>query len=1205
MRFSYISVLFYILISTFTTVAQIVVLDPTTAGPEDPVTIIFDANQGNKELVGASKVYIHHGVVTDKPDGTAWKYVKGNWGADDGIGLMTRVEGEQNKWKFTINPNIRSYFGVPASENIYRISCVFRSADGTKKGTAPAGQFGWGTIASNLDIFINLNSGDFIQINQPTGNYGLYDAGQSQLVSATASSDVSEMNLLIDEGNGFESKTMVTSGKTIQYNYQVTTSKTLKIRVTAKINGADVDFEKSYDVVVKNPNLNEPRPAGTLQGANYFSDPTKIRLSLLAPQKNLVYVVGDFTDWKVQEKYQMKKDGEYFWLDIDGLTPGKQYVYQYWIDGNLHIADPYAQQIADPWNDKWIESFVFPNLPPYSREDLGIASVLQTSQPQYTWSPQESEWKKPDVNHLVIYELHIRDFLGSHSYKDLTDTLSYLKRLGINAIELMPINEFEGNDSWGYNPSFYFAVDKYYGSKNDLKRFIDVAHQHGMAVILDIVLNHAFGQSPMVQMYFDKSANKPTANNPWFYRDYVGPFEWGYDFNHDSPYTKQFVDDVNTFWLREFHFDGFRFDFTKGFTSANHPFDGYNASRIGILKRMADKIRAFDPEAYIILEHWGSASEETELANYGMKMWANRSYDFVPATIGNPSTGSFVNMFANSHVSFFNSHDERRIAEHCLTEGRSSGAYNVKTKEIMYERVKMAAAFTYLQPGPKMIWQFDELGYDIDINLNGRTGRKPLPWGAGSLRYYEDSLRQHIYTTYQAVINLRNTITPQKLASATRSFTNTGNVRKITYTSNDFDLIVYGNFSMSNVNFTPNFPKPGVWHQHMTGDSIVIINVNQSFTLKPGEWHIYTTKKYSNGFPGAVEVFDNPVTIAPFPFTLDQEITITFDAKKASKKGSAGLVGSDKVYYHSGTIKDVSKPNQWQTTVGTLTDDGLGVMTNLGNDLWQIKIKARDYYNVPSGEDIAQLGMFFRDADNTNFGYGFRNSVIAVNVTSTEPIVTINPAGFQPNTPITITFHADRGNRELLNATKIYMHSGVSLVNNQTPQINGWQKVVGNWGADDGVGAMTKVPGTNRWELKITPKTYYNLTNTEFPYWITAVFRNADGSIKGTGPQGPMENGFIDSQLDFFIKNAITVSNDEVGFDDLKIHPNPASDILFISSNEMEKLNGIIYNSLGQQMTGIFSADKNGIDISFLQPGTYWVFIQNNNKFIARSFVKF
>ncbi|MBK9737520.1 MAG: hypothetical protein IPO92_22230 [Saprospiraceae bacterium] len=303
--------------------------------------------------------------------------------------------------------------------------------------------------------------------------------------------------------------------------------------------------------------------------------------------------------------------------------------------------------------------------------------MLKTGQVPYNWSASEASWIKPDVNHIVAYELHLRDFLKSHSLKDLADTIDYVKRLGINAIELMPMSEFEGNDSWGYNPSFYFAPDKYYGTKDDLKYFIEIAHQNGLAVILDMVLNHSFGQSPMVQMYFD--GGKPAANNPWYNREYIGQYQWGYDFNHESQYTKNFIDDVNTYWVKEFHFDGFRFDFTKGFTNyaPGGSVDGFDQSRINILKRMADKIWQFNPKTYIILEHWSPDAEETQLGNYGMKMWRNKSYDFVPATVGNP-TGGFANTDATSHITLYNSHDERRIAEHCLTEGRSSGSYNIK-----------------------------------------------------------------------------------------------------------------------------------------------------------------------------------------------------------------------------------------------------------------------------------------------------------------------------------------------------------------------------------------------------------------------------------------------------------------------------------------------------------------------------------------------
>lgn len=146
----------------------------------------------------------------------------------------------------------------------------------------------------------------------------------------------------------------------------------------------------------------------------------------------------------------------------------------------------------------------------------------------------------------MVYEMHIRDFTAEHSFSAAKDKLSYLKQLGINAIELMPVNEFEGNSSWGYNPSFYFAVDKYYGAKNELRAFVDECHQQGMAVIIDLVLNHSFGQSPFYLLYRDADGT-PSADNPWYNKESNIPnkdLQWGYDFNHQSTYTRALVDSV-------------------------------------------------------------------------------------------------------------------------------------------------------------------------------------------------------------------------------------------------------------------------------------------------------------------------------------------------------------------------------------------------------------------------------------------------------------------------------------------------------------------------------------------------------------------------------------------------------------------------------------------------------------------------------------
>ena len=112
--------------------------------------------------------------------------------------------------------------------------------------------------------------------------------------------------------------------------------------------------------------------------------------------------------------------------------------------------------------------------------------------------------------------LLVRDFTDERTFQAVIDRLDYLEELGINAIELMPVMEFEGNLSWGYNPAFMLAVDKFYGTETKLKQLIDEAHKRGMAIILDIVVNHAFGRSSLVRLNNDDLYGPPTAANVWF-----------------------------------------------------------------------------------------------------------------------------------------------------------------------------------------------------------------------------------------------------------------------------------------------------------------------------------------------------------------------------------------------------------------------------------------------------------------------------------------------------------------------------------------------------------------------------------------------------------------------------------------------------------------------------------------------------------------
>ena len=549
------------------------------------------------------------------------------------------------------------------------------------------------------------------------------------------------------------------------------------------------------------------------------------------------------------KKGYMKRtpDGERYWVEINGLIPGKEYRFQYLVDTSLYIAEPYSDKVLDPDNDQFITSSTYPNLIPYPKDTAsGIVSVLQTSQVPYSW--KTTSYQPPSKSNLVIYELLVRDFTANHDYKTLIDTLSYLNSLGVNAIELMPVNEFEGNLSWGYNPSFYFAPDKYYGPKNDLKAFVDSCHNRGIAVIMDMVLNHCFGQSPFVQLYLDHYGTDQIfmkIPNPWFNASSPNPvYKWGADFNHQAIPTQKLVDRVTSYWLTEYKIDGFRFDFTKGFT--NTPGDGssYDASRIAILKRMADQIWNVNPDAYVILEHFAPDSEEKELADYGMMLWGNNNYNYSEAAMGYTSDLTGVSSLGRGWtvpnlVSYMESHDEERIMYKTVTYGASTADYSTLNLKTALKRMQLDALFFLTVPGPKMIWQFGELGYDISIDNGGRTSEKPIKWD-----YFLDFDRHRLFVIYKLLNNLRKT--QPVFGTNNYSFSLSTPLKSLQLISPDMEVNILGNFGITSSTINPAFPQTGKWYEYFTGDSVSVVNVNDLINLLPGEYRLYTTKKLAS-----------------------------------------------------------------------------------------------------------------------------------------------------------------------------------------------------------------------------------------------------------------------------------------------------------------------------------------------------------------------
>lgn len=584
-------------------------------------------------------------------------------------------------------------------------------------------------------------------------------------------------------------------------------------------------------------------PSSAADGVTFINDGSSAIFNLYAPGKTSVAVIGDFNDWKPTAMKQTA-DGKRWWVQIDNLDPSKEYAYQYSIDGSIKVADPYTRKVLDPDNDPYITAATYPNLKSYpSGKTSGIVSTMQYKQDQYVW--KNTAFTRPDKNKLVIYEMLVRDFVAAHNYKTVTDTLNYLSNLGVNAIELLPVNEFEGNESWGYNTNFGFALDKYYGTENDYKAFIDSCHGRGIAVIQDIVLEDQFGSSPMVRMYANSSGT-PTNDNPWFNSENLHPYAVGYQLNHESSATKYYTKNVIKYWMTEFHIDGFRFDQAKAFTQRKSTTDAdwsaYDATRVAIWKDYYSYMKSLDPSFYVILEYFGSNQEESELAREGMMCWTNLNYNANQATMGWNTDWNFQGIFYDQHsfpesaglVAYFESHDEERLMYKNEQWGNSSGSYNVKDIPTGLKRLELATAFLLSAPGPKMFWQFGELGYDIPIDQNGRTGNKPILWN-----YNNDTNRRNLYKAYSRLIRwkIKNDI----FNTSVYRYSMGGAIKTIQLSGDNQYLELVGNFDVVNQTASISFPTTGTWYDNSSGTTIQVGSSPYSMTLAPGEYRLYTT----------------------------------------------------------------------------------------------------------------------------------------------------------------------------------------------------------------------------------------------------------------------------------------------------------------------------------------------------------------------------
>ncbi len=831
---------------------------PTLPDADAPAIISFRAGSTSALYNYTGDVYAHIGII----EYGTWKYVKADWGQNIEDCRFDRDSVHANVWHLDLTPTVREYF-KSGSTPCTQIGIVIRSSDGSKKGIEE-------------DRFINVND-------------SLY--------------------------TGFQ---------------------------------ASADYEE------------KPLPSGCTYGINII-DGNTITFALhdedtKGGHHDFAYILGDFNNWTLANDptSQMYRDEEKncWWITVTGLDPEKEYSYQYHVgdkteagDITIRMADAFCEKVLDPGNDSWINASTYPENKTYPATGAsGLVSVVSTTRENFAWA----QFDCPDAEDLVIYEMHFRDFSTSQNIQGALAQLDYIRTLGVNAVELMPIQEFDGNDSWGYNPCFYFALDKAYGTREMYKTFINECHKRGIAVIVDVVYNHLTGASPLAKIYWNSNGNCTADNNPYFNVTATHPFSVFHDLNHENEFVREMVNRSTRYLMEEYNIDGFRFDLSKGLTQKNSGEDvtawgRYDQSRVDILKGYADNIRSVDDDAIVILEHLSDWDEEKVLAEHGMQLWRNMNWAYRSVITG--GTGDFANAYSNApfggFVAYMESHDEERLCygittfdesvtygviglgddwdndivlsadgkfltakglkmtatdrfkirkvgswednynfgaatdnfkltvgqAYEMTKGGSSkdmfvpaaGTYDVyfcpdiQTIWLMnagerpedpstgsgpaedplvvaMRRAASASALFLTIPGPKMIWQFGEIGYDYSINYNDRTGAKPVV----TAEYMADPVRRELYNTYSALLGFRKDHPEFFDDDAAFTWSPAGTVKTLTCTADGQSFHVVANFGKGSVKYTA--PGGYSWKDFKTGEA-----VTSEFTVIEGDYRMLVT----------------------------------------------------------------------------------------------------------------------------------------------------------------------------------------------------------------------------------------------------------------------------------------------------------------------------------------------------------------------------
>lgn len=517
-----------------------------------------------------------------------------------------------------------------------------------------------------------------------------------------------------------------------------------------------------------------------------------IEFSLFAPYNNEVALIGCFSNWK---EIPMKKDKDGYFRTRIELEDGV-YQYKYRVRSKSWFLEP----------DQWVEI-----IDPYATdvdESQGVSTVRikdgKKIVDDYVWKHDDKPL--PSDRELVIYEMHVADFTGGEpdpnprgKYKHAIEKLDYLCELGINAIELMPLKEYPGDYSWGYNPRYFFATETSYGTTAELKELIDECHARGIRVIIDGIYNHSEAACPLTQIDHDY----------WYYHSPRDPDNsWGPEFNYEH-YDEnlgvkpawQFIGDTVRFWIQEYHIDGIRYDAARQIANFDFMHWLVEEARKAAPMKPFYNIAEYIPDTPSITNIDGpmDACWHESFYYYILRHLCGEMFDLemLKEVIDCKQQGY---MGATNVINYLTNHDHNRL----MVEFGNRNIFD----EQAFKRAKLGAVILMTAVGVPMLWMGQEFGECKPKSINPSK----IDW-----QLLKNDLNHGLFEYYQRLINLRKTNHALSTENIDFFYEHAENkvLAYVRWNDRGSRVVVVANFSDNYyAGYTvPNFPANGTWHE--------------------------------------------------------------------------------------------------------------------------------------------------------------------------------------------------------------------------------------------------------------------------------------------------------------------------------------------------------------------------------------------------------